>query len=197
MSYFYHLCEIDLGLCIAQLSTLRKWDHIFAATTTTIIVFELVYFFKKISKIWECSIITVSFIFNFFMIYFIFEYVTIHYAIYLLVYGLALLGFLVCLGFKKLNKKEKRFDRKLKIALNRLTNKGIYILGIMFLGGSLILFVLPAIVGGLIYDVTHSLWHITSAIGVSMILISMKDFLLSWKKRRKKLHQREIFIQSI
>jgi hypothetical protein len=103
----------------------------------------------------------------------------------------------VCLGFKKLSKKDKKLDEKLRIILNRLTNKGIYFMGILFLGGSLILFVLPAIVGGLVYDVTHSFWHIASAIGVSLILISMKDFLLEWEKRKRRIKRRRRFIRKV
>jgi len=56
---------------------------------------------------------------------------------------------------------------------------GLFILGLAFLG-----FCLPYFYRR-IYEVCHTLWHTFSAIGFALIHISMKDYLLEWRKAHK------------
>jgi len=159
---------------------------VFAATVATVISFEIVYFFKKISKIWEITIITITLIINIILIHFVFGLVQISCAIYLFVYSIILVIVLVWIGLKKMSKKERRFEKKMNIVFNRLTNKGIYFSGILSLLAGLLMFIFPEIFVKEIYEITHSLWHTFSAVGVAMILMAQKDFLLDWERKHMK-----------
>ncbi len=194
MSFLYHLCEIEIGVCVMSLDRLKRWDHIFSATISTVICFECVYMFTKIKRYIEIIVLTISLLVNIVLVNFVFGYIGVPHSIYLACYSTVLVLVLVIIGLIKVGKKEKgktrkklitNLDNSLKTIFNRLTNKAFYISGLVCLGGALLLFFMPSLITRELYDATHSFWHIFSSIGVSLILLSMREYLIEWSRQRK------------
>ena len=189
-SFFYHLCKIEPCTCFISYEKLVLWDHIFSATMVTVIVYEMVCFFKKIPRVVEFGIITFSLVVNIIFIH-LTGLVGIPYAIYLLTYSIFIAIVIIVKGMRDSSNKDRSeyLDTFIDITDNNVTDKGLYVIGVSSLGFAFICFAMPTYIEMKLYYSLHSLWHICGSVGVGFILISMRHYLWSWRNEFRLIRQ--------
>ena len=183
MSCYYHLCATSHAICIAKEESLHSWDHVYSGTMVVVLAFQVSYFLFKIPLYIEITVISLSFIIIFTSVNIVTFWgtFTIYHYVALVIAFFLVIVFVIYKSIKE-TRQFKRFEvgRHFLESSKKIDHPTLYFSGLCVLGLAFLMFTLPYL-----YEVCHSLWHMLSAIGFSLIHVSMKDYLVEWRRARK------------